>query len=129
MCYSVMLCFCLFYISVLLFGVKRLDHTRIQFPNYRRNLLELFHFSLACLPLFQYSLTLNSLDFLKFSNFSSQLLFFILLIKFHLAALTTSSYSIQLFISIPQDRLVRAIYLCPKKQCSLWFKVDQISWC
>ena len=42
-------------------------------------------------------------------------LFLILLIKLHPVAFMTFSYSVHLFISIPQDRPVKVIYICFEK--------------
>ena len=57
----------------------------------------------------------NDFKLLKLSEiFELRLLTFvlILLIKLHLAAFMTFSYSVHLFISIPQDRPVKVIYIC-----------------
>ena len=53
---------------VLLFGVKHMHHTLIQFLNYRKKQSELSHFSLACHPLFQFLKILNFSNILKSLN-------------------------------------------------------------
>ena len=60
----------------------------------------------------------NDFKLLKLSEiFELRLLtlFLILLIKLHLAAFMTFSNSAHLFISTPQDRPIKVIYICLKK--------------
>ena len=56
-----MLCFCLFYNTVLLFGVKHMHYTLIQFSNYKKS-SQSYLISASCLPLFQSSMILSLFD-------------------------------------------------------------------
>ena len=88
---------------------------------------ELSHFSLACLPLFRSSMILSSLNSLRSLNCDFLTFVFHSVNKLHLVAFMTFSYSVHLFISIPQDRPVKVIYICLKKQPSVWSEVYSIS--
>ena len=114
-CAYIMLYSFLFCNMVLLSGVEHMHHTLNQYSNYRKKQSGLSLFSLVCRPLFLSSKILNFSNSLRFLSSDYQLLFLILSTKLHLVAFIIFSYSIHLFINIPQDRPVKVIYIYSEK--------------